>query len=321
MSTYPTPQRQLRGHMPSRPTSRLASTGEHQAWLARRLTARDRWLARMLYEHRVLTTHQIAELAWPTVRAANHRLLDLYGWRVIDRFQPFVTTGSAPMHYVLDVAGAVQLAHEDGLDPKSLGYRHQAALGIAHSLQLAHTVGTNGFFTSLVAGSCGPMRGLTTWWSERRCATYFGDVVRPDGYGRWTEAGAVLEFFLEHDCGTETLDRLTDKVRRYAGLATRTGISTPVLFNFPGSRREANARQAFAALADVASVPVITTNAKFPSSVAAQRWLPVVSTRSGRLRIGELALLWPCQASETAADSSTRLSPPAPLPPESPGLS
>jgi hypothetical protein len=42
--------------------------------------------------------------------------------RIIDRFQPFVSTGTAPMHYVLDIAGAVALAYENGLDPKRLGY-------------------------------------------------------------------------------------------------------------------------------------------------------------------------------------------------------
>ena len=77
--------------------------------LRRRLTDRDRAILELVWEHRVLTTHQITELAFPSLRAANHRLLDLFKWRVVDRFQPFVTTGTAPMHYVLDVAGAVAL--------------------------------------------------------------------------------------------------------------------------------------------------------------------------------------------------------------------
>ncbi len=34
------------------------------AVLARLLTTRDQWLTRMLHEHRVLTTHQIAALAY-----------------------------------------------------------------------------------------------------------------------------------------------------------------------------------------------------------------------------------------------------------------
>src|SRR5947207_2412454 len=102
---------------------------------------------------------------------------------------------------------AVALAYEDGLDPKQLGYRHEDAIGIAHSLRLAHTVGVNGFFTTLVALSQRPgARGrLTAWWSELRCGRLFGDMVRPDAYGRWREDGHQIEFFLEFDFGTEDL--------------------------------------------------------------------------------------------------------------------
>src|SRR5437899_32689 len=134
MVSEPLPQRALRGHRPHRPTLRTAVTGDHLARLATHLTPRDRWLVWMLYEHRVLTTHQIAALAWYSERAANLRLLQLYKWRLIDRFQPFVTSGSAPMHYVLDVAGAAALAHAHGLDVRDLNYRHDRAIGIAHSL-------------------------------------------------------------------------------------------------------------------------------------------------------------------------------------------
>jgi Replication-relaxation len=189
MITNPTPQRALRGHRPHRLTDRAALTGKHHAHLAAHLTPRDRWLARVLHEHRVLTSTQITQLAFPSARAANHRLLQLYRWRVLDRFQPFLTLGSAPMHYVLDTAGAAVLAAEDDLDTTTVRYRHDRALGIAHSLRLAHTVGVNGFFTALVATARnsrdGVERAVTAWWSEARCARHFGDLVRPDGYGRW----------------------------------------------------------------------------------------------------------------------------------------
>ena len=47
--------------------------------LAGRLTARDRWLLRMLHEHRVLTTSQIIQLAFGTTRArsVNRRALEV----------------------------------------------------------------------------------------------------------------------------------------------------------------------------------------------------------------------------------------------------
>lgn len=333
MITNPTPQRELRGHMPQRPTPRAAATGEHHAQLAGRLTVRDRWLARMLHEHKVFTTAQIVELCYPTMRAANHRLLDLFKWRVVDRFQPYVSSGTAPMHYVLDVAGAVALAYEDGLDPKQLGYRHEDTIGIAHSLRLAHTVGINGFFATLVALSRqhDAVGQLTAWWSELRCGRLFGDMVRPDAYGRWHESDHQIEFFLEFDFGTEDLGRLASKLHGYEKLATATGITTPVLVWLPGNRREAGARRALAdALSQLdrpALVPVATSAADLTdtNSPAVRRWLPLTTTparRHGRVRLAELAQVWPQLDAPTALASpatqqspATELTAPNPLPP------
>jgi hypothetical protein len=341
----PTPQRQLRGHMPQRPTPRAATTGEHHAQLAGRLTARDRWLARMLHEHRVLTTQQIVDLAFPAVRSANHRLLELYKWRVVDRFQPFVHTGTAPMHYVLDIAGAVALAYEDGLEPKDLRYRHDAAIGIAHSLRLAHSVGTNGFFTNLVALSRRPgaPHRLTTWWSETRCGRHFGDMVRPDAYGRWREMGKEIEFFLEFDFGTEDLATLARKLRGYEKLAAATAITTPVLFWLPSNRREASARRALtearAQLDRPTLVPAATSAAGLgtvagENTPASARWLPIQgkdSHSSRRLRLAALSDVWPTTTASSSTTTSVgvstgtnttpapaELTPPTPMPPEQP---
>jgi hypothetical protein len=296
-------------------------------------------MARMLHEHKVFTTDQIVELCYPTMRAANHRLLNLYRWRVVDRFQPFVSEGTAPMHYVLDLAGAVALAYEDGLDPKDLRYRHDDAVGIAHSLRLAHTVGVNGLFTNLVALSRQPQASgrLTAWWSELRCGRLFGDIVRPDAYGRWRENSDEVEFFLEFDFGTEDLTKLASKLYGYHKLAAATGINTPVLIWLTSNRRETNARRA---LADIVSqldrptlVPVATSTADLlgnsgEDSLAAARWLPVAGTSAqstGRLRLAELARCWPHVTAPTPTPSSPpaqaqqptvpELAAPNPLPP------
>ena len=176
--------------LPGRPrtTGRLARGPELAASLAARLTARDRWLLRMLHEHRVLTTTQITQLAFGTPRAATARLLALYQLRAIDRFRPLAPAGSAPLHWVLDEAGAAVLAAEDGITVAEFGYRRDRALAIALSPQLAHTAGTNSVFCALAAqGRQAGDAALTCWWSERRCAGVWGDLARPDGYGRWTQ--------------------------------------------------------------------------------------------------------------------------------------
>lgn len=283
--SVPLTQRDLRAPRPrhpahsSGPARRAPTTAEHQARLAARLTARDRWLTRLLAEHRVLTSAQIAEAAFPSRHAANVRLRELYRWRVLDRFQPYTGRGAAHLHYVLDTAGHTLLAAEDGLDPAALRWRPEQAIAIAHSLRLAHTVAVNGFFTALIhtGRRPGSQARLDAWWSEARCARLFADHVRPDGYGRWTEPGAhaarpgersgegTAEFFLEHDQGTETYARLAGKLAGYAALAAVSGITTPVLFRFRGTGRETAARAALAValarLDDPGTVPVATSAA------------------------------------------------------------
>ena len=76
--------------LPGRPRAagRLARSPQLAAALAARLTARDRWLLRMICEHRVLTTGQVTQLAFGTTRAATARMTTLYQYRAVDRFRP-----------------------------------------------------------------------------------------------------------------------------------------------------------------------------------------------------------------------------------------
>ena len=77
------------------------------------------------------------------------------------------------------------------------------------------------------------------WWSARRCAAEWGQVVNPDGYGVWTAtSGRRLPFLLEHDMGTERLARLAAKLDGYADLTAAAGHPTQILFTFPTPERE-----------------------------------------------------------------------------------
>jgi hypothetical protein len=199
--------------LPGRPraSGRLARSPELAAALAARLTARDRWLLRMLLEHRVLTTGQVTDLAFGTSRAATARMGVLYQLRAVDRFRPLAPAGSSPLHFTLDEA-----------DAADLGYRRDRGTAIALSPRLAHGVGANGIFTALAAAArtSNGRQALECWWSERRCAAIWGDHARPDGYGRWREqhpgrTAATVDFFLEYDTGTEDLPRLIAKLAGY----------------------------------------------------------------------------------------------------------
>ena len=133
--------------------SRRASTADQLAALAGRLTPRDRAILRLVFEHRVLTSHQLGETFVGSHDRAEHRLRELADAEVLARFRPYRRhgEGSAPYHYVLGPAGAAVLAAEQGVELRRLGYRADKALEVAHSQRLAHTVG--GFFTALEASA------------------------------------------------------------------------------------------------------------------------------------------------------------------------
>jgi hypothetical protein len=331
-SQYPAPL--------SHQAGRLARSPELTAALIGRLTGRDRWLLRMLHEHQVLTTPQITQLAFGTPRAATARLRTLYHHRAIDRFRPLKAgPGTFPLHFILDTAGAAILAAEDGTTPAEIGYRRDRALAIALSPRLAHTVGANGFFTALAAAPRRtPGAALDCWWPERRCAAIWGDLARPDGYGRWHEPApgggtASADFFLEYDTGSENLDRLITKLAGYAALAARTGIATPVLFTLPSPRRETALRTRLAGppphgvtgtatAATIPGVPVATATPAPGGSPAGPIWLPADSA-GPRLRLAQLTSA-PAPAASLPATGEPAAGelpwhPPAPLPPAWPG--
>ena len=235
------------------------------------------------------------ELPGSILDRAEHRLKQLTDARVLARFRPHTRhgEGSAPYHYVLGPAGAGVLAAEQDTDVRRLGYRRDRALEVAYSQRLAHLVGVNGFFTALAANACQRRRGgavLAAWWSERRCRERWGQVVRPDSYGRWREHRAEVDFFLEYDRGTEPLDRLAAKLAGYQDLAAATEIATPVLFWLPTAGREATVRQGLAGAAGwgVVGFLVATASPALGHSPAEAVWLPLGCT-DGRRRLIDLA--------------------------------
>jgi hypothetical protein len=266
------------------------SASERLAALAGRVTDRDRTLCRLLYDHRVLTTLQLVDLAFPSRNAAEHRLAILHQLGVVDRFRPHRTPGSAPYHYVLGSLGAALLAAEQDHDPAGLGYRRDRALALAHSQRLGHLLGVNGFFAALVRAARQQQgeAALEVWWSEQRCAAQWGGLVHPDGYGRWREHHARVDFFLEYDRGSEPVGRLAGKLAGYAELAHASGIATPLLVWLPTPSREAAARQALAG----ASLPVATATPHPNHTPAGPLWLPLQQRDGPRRRLAQLATAW-----------------------------
>jgi DNA-binding CsgD family transcriptional regulator len=268
--------------------------GTQLAELAGRLTPEDRALCRLLAEHQVLAAAQIADLLYGSAHTARHRLLALHRLRVVDRFRPLVALGegSAPYHYVLGEAGAQVLAAELGVEVHQLGYRRDRAVAVAHSPTLPQLLAASGFFAALAAAARRqPDAAVLAWWSAGRCAQQWGELVRPDAYGRWREAGSEVDFFLEichpdleeppggaFDAGNtgpgrggdSWVERLAQKLTGYAALAAGTRIPTPVLVWCPSAGLEDQARAALPVL----PVPVATAQ-QTPDGPAGPLWLPL----------------------------------------------
>ncbi len=131
--------------------------------------------------------------------------------------------------------------------PPRGGSSPRADKGGATNRQLAHLVGCNGVFSALLRtarsrADC----ALDEWWSARRCAGAWGEIVRPDAYAVRVEHEVRLPFCLEYDAGTETLARLKAKLDGYARLARAVGHATWLLIRFPSVGRHSAARRVLA---------------------------------------------------------------------------
>lgn len=104
---------------------------------------------------------------------------------------------------------------------------------LTESPQLRHLLGINDFFCDLVRyartherGCVGPdagFGGVTLWMSEAQCREWispFDEMARPDWIGCFEAGGRMERFFLEYDTGTESQQRLVEKISRYERMAT-----------------------------------------------------------------------------------------------------
>jgi hypothetical protein len=251
-----------------------------------RLTERDRRLLAVLADHQVLTTSQVCELAFPSLKVAQRRLLQLHRVRLVDRFRWHLAVGSQAWHCTLGPAGAALLAAGRGTERPSPAQLRRRQLQLAANPRLSHLLGVNGIFTALTSHARkAPDCALDAWWSERQRAHHYGQLVRPDGYGTWTQQGRRIDFFIEYDTGTEPLNRLVAKLAGYNDLATAGGPHPPILFWFPTTRREANARAALQRSSHNNLVATASTDLRraLKTGPAGPVWLPTGSPYRHRL--------------------------------------
>jgi hypothetical protein len=239
--------------------------------LARHLTERDREVALCLYDQQVLTTDQLTLLFFSSTRRAQDRLLFLYRQRLLDRFYPQsrFDAGKPHAHWLLDEAGAHLVAASLDLERRHLDWHRRDDWG-SHP-QLAHRLEANRFVTDLIAVALpDPVLGVVGWFGPRRAAARLGErmrgTVRPDAELILATAHGPVDLLLEWDRGTETLDRLDEKLRRYRKaeykLQYEDDEPRSVLFVLPGPRRLDNLRELCADLDRDGSWPILATTAR-----------------------------------------------------------
>ncbi|MFJ5952498.1 replication-relaxation family protein [Streptomyces noursei] len=310
----------------SRYTARAATSrtrpAQHTdiAALARRLTARDLWLVRMLHEHRVLTTHQITRLAYTSLRSAQRRLRTLHHHAVVDSFRPLTQTGSAPEHYTLGPAGAALLAAQAGLDVAALGWRPTHTGRIAYSPSLGHDLGVNDLLTHLAAHThTTPTTSLTLWLSEHSAARRWGDIIRPDAYAHYHDGDQLLPFFLEYDTGSQPLARVEAKLTGYAAFTTATGARPALLVHTRTQSRDQALRHRLADAARKLNLNVATSSADFTTTEPWGPWWAPLQPGARRTTLAALTDHWPTLSPASGlepTDADTPLT--LPVPPQPP---
>lgn len=251
--------------------------------LVQRLTDRDFALIDLLGRHKVLTIDQITDLLFTTTRFARERVTVLVELDVVTRWRRAARPGSQAYRHSLGYTGAYLHAAATGApEPRPTAFDRRTADLIA-STRLDHHLGVNAFFARLTRATrhCADL-DLTEWLSEAEAGALTGGLVRPDGAGTLTTPAGPLEFWFEHDRGTETMHRLAGQVERYRDRLP--GLDRALLIELTNPAREDHLHDALAEVRPHFTVATATTDRA--ENPAASVWR--VLHRPGLLRLDQM---------------------------------
>jgi hypothetical protein len=233
------------------PRTNAALTLRDLARLRASLTQRDLAILICLAAYRYLNLRQLEQLLFPGTRSAQIRLKQLTDTGLIQRWKVIEPPGITrrPSVFLLSPHGARVLAASRSEDPRLLV--RQARMAEFHCLNVIHDLEANGFFVDLsVASRDLPDQGLSHWAGEatmrivfrsgRRRSRLGESAPASDGWGRYLTPDGEVIFDLEWDRGTESLQRLGQKIRSYIGYFKnrRDAELHNVLFVLPHTARE-----------------------------------------------------------------------------------
>ena len=220
--------------------------------LLRELDGRERAILLAIYEHKVLLTDHVKAMFFTSLRRAQDRLRCLATLGLIETWYPHQPRGAgkAPGHHTLTESGAQVGASLLGIARSELRWVERDAEDRENYAYLAHRLGINTFFCTLIeAGRQYDGHGLHKWVPERTVRTPDG-WIRPDSYGVYLHPQGACDFYFEYDRGTETTRQLANKLAGYIGVARDwTGPGWEhfpcVLILVPNHRREKTVSVAF----------------------------------------------------------------------------
>ncbi|ADD44066.1 replication-relaxation family protein [Stackebrandtia nassauensis] len=247
--------------------------------LAGRLQERDRLIIDALGRYKVLTKAQVARLFFDSESSARDRLSTLVELDVITRYR---SHNRQAWRYTLAYWGACVHAVATNPDAKTPTKKavFDQATRIMHSAHRGHTESTNDFFTRLTA--CCRHRAdegwvVERWLSSAESSLFFTNTKpRPDGGATIHMDDRVLEFWFEHDTGTEPLHVLADKIDAYDKEYDQPWRDnfTPVLLQIdkPGRETHFHHTLALARAERPLSFPVATTITELATDPADAVW-------------------------------------------------
>ncbi|MEU6860303.1 replication-relaxation family protein [Glycomyces sp. NPDC046736] len=246
------------------------------------MTDRDREIVAALDKFKVFTLEQICRLFFTSISSARDRLSTLVEMGVLARSRP--GTRSAYRYY-LGLLG-LRLLHADlvvayentgpdrsgmarpinpGRAPTPARAREHAEV-VFSSAHRPHREGVNDFYTRLVV-SCRSRSStrLAAWETEAREHRWYTVLLlRPDGiFDLKIDGQDVRPFWFEYDTGSETLERLADKARRWSDFIERhlkmTWTLPLMLIELTKPGRETNLHNRLVELGAVHGIATTTT--------------------------------------------------------------
>lgn len=204
--------------------------------LASRLTERDFAIIATLAKHKIMTAGMVEALFFPSPHAAAARLLTLYEMGVLARWR---SPSSKAYRYVLAWRGQCLQAMRDEEKPPTKQAATVKAQQLFVSAHRPHTEGINAFYCRLAhaARARGDVEVAFNFESYSAVSAMRSDA---NVTLTWND-GRTLWFWFEHDRGTETLERLADKVATYKSIVKNYHYEQAVLLiEVPSPGRLAN---------------------------------------------------------------------------------